>query len=265
MGLLIGGAVFPTAFAIIWRKQSKAGAISGCLVGLAAGLTAWLVTAKHYYGEITIETTGLSYPTLAGNLAAVMTGLIVSVAVSLVRPDSFDWEITRMINAEMVQSTHEDCVSTPKLMDSKKGGIVEPSIENLPTHPIHPTHPTHSTHPTHPSPPHNEEKGLSAHLAPTNLEADTDDPDILRHAFKLACIASFVITFLLDFLIPMPMFFSEYVFSKNFFTGWVVISFIWVFCSSAITCLLPIWETRHSFLRLVKRVGGDIGNKKVEG
>src|SRR5271154_6932388 len=37
MGLVIGGAVFPAAFAITWTGQTRAGAVCGCLTGLAAG------------------------------------------------------------------------------------------------------------------------------------------------------------------------------------------------------------------------------------
>jgi hypothetical protein len=244
MGLLIGGAVFPAAFTITWRKQTKAGAIAGCLSGLAAGLTAWLATAKHYYGEITIETTGLSYPTLAGNLASIMTGLIVTATISLIKPDKFDWEVTRAINAVVVDgTTPRDTetpidTSTPELSDSgEKKDVSEVSAP--PT--IAPTE-------------------LPPHLAPTSK--DEDDPKTLRRAFKLACISAFVLTFILDFLLPMPMFFSEYVFSKGFFTGWVVVSFIWVFASSAISCLLPIWETRGSFGTFVGKIRNDVGGKK---
>lgn len=70
--------MFPAAFAITWKGQTKAGAVSS---GLAAGLIVWLVTAKQYYGKLMVETTKLEYPTLAGNLATIMTGLI-----SLVKP-----------------------------------------------------------------------------------------------------------------------------------------------------------------------------------
>jgi hypothetical protein len=240
MGLLIGGAVFPTAFTITWRKQTKAGAIAGCLSGLAAGLTAWLSTAKHYYGEITVETTGLSYPTLAGNLASIMTGLIVTVTISLIKPDNFDWEVTRAINALVVEGTTPRDTSTPELSDS--GEKKDNSEVSSPAQA-----PAISTE-------------LPPHLAPT--AKDEDDPKTLRRAFKLACISAFVLTFILDFLVPMPMFFSEYVFSKGFFTGWVVVSFIWVFASSAISCLLPIWETRASFGKLMGKVRKDVGGKK---
>lgn len=253
MGLLIGGAVFPTAFAITWRKQSKAGAISGCLAGLAAGIIAWLTTAKHYYGAINITTTGLEYPTLAGNLAAIMTGLIVSVTVSLIKPANFDWEVTRSINAAVTDGVAtQDGVVTPRnasTPDLSDGGEEKGATKSQPA-----TTPAAAT---------SDKNELPAHLAPTAPEED--DPRTLRRAFKLACISAFVLTFIMDFLLPMPMFFSEYIFSKGFFTGWVVVSFIWVFASSAISCLLPIWETRRSFGVLIRKImaGGVAGKKGV--
>jgi hypothetical protein len=246
MGLLIGGAVFPTAFAITWKGQTRIGAISGCLVGLAAGLIAWLTTAKHYYGAVTIKTTGLEYPTLAGNLAAIMTGLIVSVGVSLIKPDNFDWEITRAINAHTVvtDGVNADAMATPPSQtgadsDTEKKTPVE---DRLTSAPISRTSIT-------------REEAAALHVE-VGVE---DDPRKLRSAFKLACISSFVLTFLMDFLVPMPMFFSHYIFSKGFFTGWVVVSFIWVFCSSFISCFLPIWETRGFFVELIRAISKDIG------
>jgi Na+(H+)/acetate symporter ActP len=85
MGLLIGGAVFPAAFTVTWKKQSRYGAVIGALGGLSAGLTAWLVTAKAYYGELTVTTTGEPYPTLAGNMASVLTGLILTIVISYIK------------------------------------------------------------------------------------------------------------------------------------------------------------------------------------
>lgn len=244
MGLLIGGAVFPTAFAITWKGQTRVGAISGCLVGLAAGLIAWLTTAKHYYGVVNITTTGLEYPTLAGNLAAIMTGLIVSVGVSLIKPDNFDWDITRAINAHPVvtDGVNAGVIDTPP---KQIAADFDPEKKN----PLEAT----STPGTKTSITREEANGLHIEVGAE------DDPRKLRSAFKLACISSFVLTFLMDFLVPMPMFFSHYIFSKGYFTGWVVVSFIWVFCSSFISCFLPIWETRRFFVELAKAIGKDLG------
>jgi hypothetical protein len=250
MGLLIGGAVFPAAFAITWKKQTRIGAVSGCLSGLAAGIIAWLSTAKQYYGEISVATTGMEYPTLAGNLAAVMTGLIVSAGVSMIKPDDFDWEVTRAINAVPVTagripaaaSTTEDD-DTPSNGDDEKIGDSSPA-RSSPT-------------PT----PLNANAAAEESALHITIGAE-DEPHKLRAAFKLAVISATVITFIMDFLVPMPMFFSHYIFSKGFFTAWVVISFIWVFCSSFISCFLPIWETRGFFGELGTKIGREFGSRK---
>jgi Na+/proline symporter len=245
MGLIIGGAVFPAAFAITWRGQTTAGAISGALVGLVAGLIAWLVTAKQYYGPLSIATTGLEYPTLAGNLAAVMTGLIVSVAVSLIRPDKipFDWETTRSINAVITSDSdyNTTAVATPQNEPALNPEKENPEADAVPKDLAHP-----------------QADGREEDKEAAIDHAIEGEPAALRSAFKLACIASFVLPLIMDFLIPIPMFLSHYVFSQGFFTAWVVISFIWVFCSAAITTILPIWETAGFFGNLLKQIGSGL-------
>jgi hypothetical protein len=250
MGLLIGGAVFPAAFAITWKKQSKAGAISGAIGGLAAGLIAWLVEAKVLYGELTVATTGMNYPTLAGNLAAVMTGLIVTVCVSLVKPDNFDWEITRNMNPMPRTLTG---IAPP---DDKTSDIAAGEVEAKESNEDVKSIPTKT-------PPNDpillDEERQASYDA--NIE---HHPSELNSAFKLACWASGILTFLMDFLIPIPMFLSHYVFSKGFFTGWVIISFMWVFTSAAISIILPIWETLDFFKELFVEVGKDIRGRKKD-
>ena len=227
MGLLIGGAVFPAAFAITWRRQTCAGALSGAISGLAAGLIAWLTTAHQYFGAVTVSTTGEEYSTLAGNLAAIMTGLIVTVIVSLARPESYSWETTRSINTSVLTAASSQSSTEADLKDKSN-----PDEKPVPSTPIL----------------RDEEKGVKADLA---VE---EEPSKLRRAFKIACIVSFLLTFIMDFLIPMPMFFSHYTFSRGFFTAWVLITFIWVFCSAAITTILPLLEARAFFKTLAKEI-----------
>lgn len=270
MGLLIGGAVFPVAFAITWKGQSRAGAIAGALSGLAAGLTAWLVEAKVYYGELTLTTTGSNYATLAGNLAAIMTGLIVSVVVSLIKPDNFDWSATRAINIEHTPGI--DGITAPSASDSAQSSIAPDSKketaetksagEVLSPAPVSPVDAPH------------DEKHATTHRAesdPIRLDEERqlsidagyeEHPDRLKSAFKLAVISSIVLPFIMDFLIPIPMFLSHYIFSKGFFTAWVVISFIWVFASGLISVILPIWETRAFFVMLYTQITKDIRQGK---
>lgn len=250
MGLLIGGAVFPVAFSICWKKQTRAGAVSGALVGLVAGLSAWLAEAKVYYGEITLESTGGNYPTLAGNLAAIMTGLIVTTVVSLCKPDDFDWEITRAINSNTEASI-------------QKSQSVPPRDSSEPTTAVA-------------SPADSDEEKQQPKSTPLTANGPVARPDIegqsststvitapaLRSAYKLALLASVILPFIMDFLIPIPMFLSHYVFSKGFFTAWIVISFIWVFSSAFVSCLLPIWESRLVLATLLKRAWRDLTHSR---
>lgn len=57
------------------------------------------------------------------------------------------------------------------------------------------------------------------------------------------------------------MFLSHYVFSKGLFTAWVVISFIWVFASTFISCALPILETSGFLKRFAIQVWNDVGKR----
>ncbi|KAJ5819913.1 hypothetical protein N7474_005504 [Penicillium riverlandense] len=241
MGLLIGGAVFPAAFAITWKGQTRLGAMSGAIGGCIAGITAWLVEAKVYYGELTIATTGSSYPTLAGNLAAVMTGLIFSVTISLIKPDDFNWEITRSINMDMPKAAETVVARTDG------GPLSEKNVAAM-------------------SPPVDPPKDKTA--ASDNVAAEgpifddeekrenegmIEDPKRLKSAFTVALVSSAVLSFIMDFLIPIPMFLSRYVFSEGFFTAWLVISFIWVFGSLTLCGFLPVFETRDFFKELLMR------------
>ncbi|KAL2444764.1 putative urea active transporter 1 [Exophiala dermatitidis] len=228
MGLLIGGAVFPAAFAVTWKGQTRAGAIAGALSGLAAGLIAWLVETKVYYGEFTIATTGSSYPTLAGNMAAVLTGLIVTTVISWARPDNFDWSVTRDINAPSSLYGGETTVDAS--VDSPPEEQQEPN-RNLPT-------------------------VIDEEKEEAEDAAVLENPKALQRTFMMALVLSTVLSITMDVIIPIPMFLSHYIYSKAFFTFYVVISFIWVFAAFGLCGILPVWETRRFWREFVAEVFG---------
>lgn len=198
MGLLIGGAVFPAAFAITWAGQSRAGAISGAISGLVAGLIAWLVTAKQYFGEVTVASTGQEYSTLAGNLAAIMTGLIVTVVVSLCKPQNFDWSITRAINARPLQAIIADQHES----QHDHAGLDEKAGDALSAPPTVNDEEKEKSDADTITPPNEVDE--SAPRDTSQKDGDDDElehPAKLKRAFLLACVASFVLTFIMDFLV----------------------------------------------------------------
>ena len=189
-----------------------------------------------------------NYPTLAGNLAAIMTGLIVSVVVSLIKPDDFDWEATRAINAE---SAHLEGVETATKHHAVPTASGEKDIVAKDASPD-------SSEPDTPD----DEENATVQRTSSRDSVIEDNPSQLRSAFKVACIASFVLPFIMDFLIPIPMFLTHYVFSKGFFTAWIVLSFIWVFSSAFISVCLPIWEARSFFKDLYSKIVLDVRGRE---
>ena len=59
----------------------------------------------------------------------------------------------------------------------------------------------------------------------------------------------------------MPMYGSGYIFSKPFFTGWISVGILWLFCSSFMVGLFPLWEGRHSMARTFKGIFKDLSGK----
>lgn len=93
MGIMIGSAVAPISFAILWKKTHRIAATSGAIIGLVCGITTWLFTANSMFGELTLASTGNQIPLLYGNIASILTGLLITIFGSLVKPENFDFGI----------------------------------------------------------------------------------------------------------------------------------------------------------------------------
>lgn len=91
LGVLTCPGIFPTAFTILWRRQSKAAAIISPLLGMVTGIAAWLGSAYALYGEVSIATTGQSVPCVWGTVASALSPIPYSVIITLFKPENFDW------------------------------------------------------------------------------------------------------------------------------------------------------------------------------
>jgi urea-proton symporter len=58
------------------------------------------------------------------------------------------------------------------------------------------------------------------------------------------------------------MYGSGYVFSKSFFTGWVVVGIMWLFFSSFCVGLFPLWQGRKTAVHTVKSMFLDATGKR---
>ncbi|KAK1997472.1 sodium symporter family protein [Colletotrichum falcatum] len=75
---------------------------------------------------------------------------------------------------------------------------------------------------------------------------------MLSRAFKISISMTVFMTIAMLILWPMPMYGSGYIFSKPFFTGWVVVGILWIFCSFFAVGLYPIFEGRATLIHTVK-------------
>ncbi|ORY16645.1 urea active transporter [Clohesyomyces aquaticus] len=110
----------------------------------------------------------------------------------------------------------------------------------------------------------------AAHLDPEQVlserrhsvvEEEEEQAKLLK-ASKIARWMTVGMTLALLVLWPMPMYGSGYVFSKKFFTGWVVVGILWMFCSAVCVGLYPLWEGRKTSSHTFKAIFLDITGKK---
>lgn len=104
IGNVINPGVFPTCFALFWKRQTKLAAIVSPIVGMICGLSVWLSTAYGYYGEISITSTGSTMPCLFGCVTSFFVPLPLTIIISLAKPSAFDWAVFNQIKS--VKSKH---------------------------------------------------------------------------------------------------------------------------------------------------------------
>ncbi|KAI8098438.1 Sodium:solute symporter family-domain-containing protein [Gilbertella persicaria] len=206
MGVLISSAVAPLALTLLWSKQSKLAAIVSPIFGFCAAISTWLAVTKSMYGTITVNTTSQNMPMMSGNLVALFSPILVTVTISLIKPDNFSFDATRNIQ---------------KVDDS------------------------------------NQEQQVAGDFDENEEEAS------MAKSSRFAKISSLTLSLILFVLWPLPMFFSKYVFSKSFFTGWVVVSIIWVFCSTIAVGIYPVFEARHTIANIFREIWRDITGKRI--
>lgn len=101
---------------------------------------------------------------------------------------------------------------------------------------------------------------------PEYHDYSAEDSQEQKHLLRAAKIARWVtIAMTLCFLVlwPLPLYGSGYIFSKSFFTGWVVVGIIWLFGSTICVGIYPLWESRSTIVHVAKSMLADISGKSV--
>ncbi|CCC14078.1 hypothetical protein SMACR_08527 [Sordaria macrospora] len=224
MGVIISSAVLPAALVLTWSGLNKWAAALSPVLGLCVALVAWLITAKKECGEMSVACTGSNMPMLAGNVAALLSPVVFIPVLTLIfGKANYDWKSMM----EIKRGDDTDVVAGEAGVDldleETMGGREETERER---------------------------------------EMMEEEQGKLSRASKISKTMTAVLTLALLILWPMPLYGTGYIFSKPFFTGWVVVGIIWIFCSFIGVGLFPIYEGRDTLIRTCKYIYWDVTGKK---
>ncbi|KZL64257.1 sodium symporter family protein [Colletotrichum incanum] len=121
MGVIISSAVLPATLTLLWDGQSWAAATFSPIIGFALSMTAWLVTTKIKYGELSVTNTGANEPMLAGNLTSLLSPVLFIPLLTFIppfRPQKYDWQsmlnIRQGDDHDLADGTNVDIENVPE-------------------------------------------------------------------------------------------------------------------------------------------------------
>ncbi|KAJ5925537.1 solute symporter family transporter, partial [Penicillium verhagenii] len=206
LGVIVGGAALPVGMILLWEPMSTVAAIAAPWIAFLCGIICWFVTAWKRSGAITVATTGDTTNAVAGNLASFGMGFVMAVVLTYVFPKKQVPQTVTVaaitgIPAEPANHQQEPPPAQEVHEKQKSDTDVSPSASNA----VAPTR--------------NE---LVDYLSSNNIEPM--DPILARKSEKIAWVANAIFFLVL----------------KSFFTGWVVVSFIWIWVSVIICVVYPV-------------------------
>lgn len=256
LGIIVGGASIPVGLVLLWSRMSTIAVLFSPWIGFFSGLIAWFVVTKLRSGSISVETTGDATNAVAGNVTSWGTGFLMAVILSLLFPGKFEGSneehIARAnkINGTSTSPTIEGTpqTTTPpngQTQIAEKDGI-SPDPEKVGRDEL----------PSNPTPDKIISTGNeivdfleTSHITPM-------DPAEVKKATHLAVGFNILFLAVAILFVPFLLFGGEWVFSRNAFVGWCVVSFLWVWCSMLICVVWPVVESWGTIWRIVRGVVG---------
>ncbi|KUI54468.1 Urea active transporter [Cytospora mali] len=267
LGVIVGGASIPVGLILLWEPMSSVAAMVSPWVGTGLGLVAWFVVTKLRSGSISVATTGDVTNAAAGNITSCCIGVITAFVLSYLFPAKWgaaeaDKDIHAKIRLNKVLhgvTPENSGEGAGSVVDNKAGSDIEKSGGN-------------------PLPAAEEVKGHQPSSDPEPgtivqtgnaivdfLEASYSkpmDPAEARRATKLAYAFNIAYWTIALILVPFTFFGTQWEFTRAGFTGWCVVSFIWVWFSAIVCIMWPLWESRGTMVSIVKGIAKDFRGKK---
>jgi urea-proton symporter len=255
LGIIVGGASIPVGAVLLWNKMSTVATVASPWIGLCCGLIGWFVTTSKRSGSISVTSTGDVTNAVAGNICSWGTGAVMAVTLSYIFPAKYtSTDPAHVARSNKINGIAPSPESEPQRIhsvdiESREKSPGRNSSDNRASGDI-----MSSEAPTTTVPTGNE---LVDFLEAKQMEPM--DPVAAKTGQRIATIANLVYFFVAIILVPFTLFGTNYIFSKRFFTGWIVVSFIWVWVSMCICVVYPIVESRGALWVILTGALGDIG------
>jgi urea-proton symporter len=246
--------ILPMVLALSWNRQTKAAAIISPILGLCSGMAVWLSLSWKWSGVITIESTQDQVPGLYGAITSFFSPALYSVIISLLWPARFDWRVflqigliedkttsppSGMLSSIAVHGTTDVVTQTESSDHEKK----QPRLETEPSSKLS-------------DPPilESSEKNLDHVVHPFG----SDTIRVIKRWLKIA-VAFFVVNVLCTIILwPLPLY-RNWIFTKSFFDGWVVMAMIWQWFALCTVVIFPVYDGRHAIAKAVRGMVKDSG------
>ncbi|KAI0742221.1 Na+/solute symporter [Daedaleopsis nitida] len=236
-GVVLSPAVIPIALTVTWSKLTRAGVFCGCLIGAVLGMLAWMVGCWKIYGEINVPNLAQPYSAVCSGLTGLLFSGLITVTVSLARPAKYDFSATRAI--AMYDDSPASASASDVATSNSGRGPLDEGDAGAGDGGFAP----------------GKEKGsdIEHQVSVSTQVVAVKDPgsasrEELKAVFRRAAWYSLALTMTVAILVPIPMFFSCYVFTKGFYTFWVACTIIWAAMSGVFCMVLPLWESRREIL-----------------
>lgn len=232
--ILICPGVIPIILTVTWDRQTFWAAFISPLAGFAAGLAVWLSTAYHFYGEVTIASTGGQLPALYSSLTALLLPGVLSIIISLIKPKKFDWD--QLKKADLLvksdDSSQDEQVSETDREKVEKNDQVEVNVDS------------------------DRNSSLEQQEHPTKLTEKE-----LDFWIKIATGAAIFILLITWLIWPMSVY-RDWIFTPTYFKGYVTVGLIWLYVTLIVIGVIPFYTGRHSMAKVFKGVYNDYIKKK---
>ncbi|SPO25372.1 probable DUR3 - Urea permease [Ustilago trichophora] len=237
-GIFTCAGLSPLIFTFFDTRLHPAVVFPGIWINFVAGVAVWLTVAWHKYGVVDLTSVGGVVPCLAGSGTGMGVGLVLSTLSVLFFPREFAW--SRI--PEILEEQHKE------------------QLERAAKQQIHHDHGGDS------SPNSSNEKPSSIDSSDPRLQLEIieNDPAYdrarLDRYLRIAVVSALTIFVVITIIWPFSLY-RDYMFTRSFFEGWVIVSFIWAILAFVGVGIFPLVQG----IPVAKDIVAKLRNKVVSG